>query len=76
MNATLRPGDGPVTVIGASGRSGATLCRSLAGDGIPYVPVVRSAERWAATGLPGTPRIADLQDAAALRTALAGAGRI
>ncbi|WP_145144028.1 SDR family oxidoreductase [Roseomonas gilardii] len=81
MSATLRPGDGPegngpVTVIGASGRSGATLCRSLAGDGIPFIPVVRNPERWAATGLPGTPRVADLKDAAALRAALADATRI
>lgn len=76
MSATLRPGDGPVTVIGASGRSGATLCRSLAADGIPVIPVVRNPERWAATGLPGTPRVADLKDAAALRAALADATRI
>ena len=50
-------------IIGASGRSGAALCRSLLADGLDYVPVVRSAGRWAATALPGTPRVADLQGA-------------
>ena len=50
-------------LIGASGRSGAALCRSLLADGIGWVPVVRSASRWAATGLPGVPRVADLEDA-------------
>jgi len=49
-------------IIGASGRSGAALCRSLQADGLDYVPVVRSAARWAATGLPGAPRVADLLD--------------
>ncbi|MCG7362837.1 NADH-ubiquinone oxidoreductase [Roseomonas sp. ACRSG] len=64
----------PVAVIGASGRSGTALCRVLARDGTPFIPVVRDAARWAVTGLPGTPRIADLKDAAALRLALEGAG--
>ena len=72
----MNPDFTPVAVIGASGRSGATLCRSLARDGVPFVPVVRDATRWAATGLPGAPRIADLRDGAALRAALAGLGRI
>lgn len=49
-----------VHVIGASGRSGASLCRALATAGVAVVPVVRSAARWAATGLPETPRLADL----------------
>jgi uncharacterized protein YbjT (DUF2867 family) len=62
-----------VHVIGASGRSGARLCRALGGDA---VPVVRDAARWAATGLPGSPRIADLNEGAALRAALAGASHI
>ena len=59
-------------VVGASGRSGAALCRSMLADGLAWVPVVRSAPRWAATGLPGVPRVADLEDAsllAALRDA-------
>lgn len=66
----------PVHVIGASGRSGAALCRSLLADGLPFVPVVRSAARWADTGLPGAPAVADLNDAGALAAALAGAERV
>jgi uncharacterized protein YbjT (DUF2867 family) len=66
----------PVHVIGASGRSGATLCRALLADGVPVVPVVRSAARWATTGLAPVARIADLTDAAALSAALADARRI
>lgn len=61
-----------VHVIGASGRSGAALCRSLQDDGIAFAPVVRSAARWAETGLPGTPRLADLE-AGGLGAALADA---
>jgi nucleoside-diphosphate-sugar epimerase len=63
-------------IIGASGRSGAALCRSLLGDGLAPVPVVRSAARWATTGLPGTARLADLEDGAALGRALAGATHV
>ena len=62
-------------VIGASGRSGAALCRSLLADGVPFVPVVRSRERWTATGLPGEARIADLEGDG-LQEALAGASRV
>jgi uncharacterized protein YbjT (DUF2867 family) len=65
-----------VHVIGASGRSGAALCRSLAADGVGFVPVVRDAGRWAATGIPGQPMLADLTDAAALQAALAGATHV
>jgi uncharacterized protein YbjT (DUF2867 family) len=68
--------DGPVAVLGASGRSGAALCRVLARNGTAFVPVVRDPARWAATGLPGAPRLADLRDAAALRRALDGAARV
>ena len=64
-----------VHVIGASGRSGAALCRSLLEDGVPFVPVVRSRERWAATGLPGAPLLADLEGDG-LQLALAGATRV
>ena len=64
-----------IHVIGASGRSGAALCRSLLADAVPYVPVVRSAARWAATGLPGEPCVADLTDGS-LRPALATARRV
>ena len=67
--------DDPITVIGASGRSGTALCRSLLADAVPYVPVVRNAGRWAATRLPGTPRVADLADVS-LSAALATATRV
>src|SRR5262252_6116300 len=67
---------GTVHIIGASGRSGASLCRSLSADGISFVPVVREAARWQATGLQGSPRVADLTDAVPLRGALADATRI
>ncbi|HEY8610196.1 MAG TPA: NAD(P)H-binding protein, partial [Roseomonas sp.] len=67
---------GPVAVIGASGRSGSALCRALLAEGLDFRPVVRNPARWAATGLPGEPRLADLRDPAALRAALAGAGRV
>jgi nucleoside-diphosphate-sugar epimerase len=64
-------------VIGASGRSGAALCRGLeAADAATYVPVVRSAQNWAATNLPSVPRLADLNDPTALRAALADATHI
>ncbi len=66
----------PVHVVGASGRSGAALCRALAAAGTPFVPVVRDAARWAAVGLPEVARIADLADPAALAAALGDARRI
>jgi uncharacterized protein YbjT (DUF2867 family) len=62
-----------VHVIGASGRSGAALCRSLIADDVAVVPVVRDAAKWAAQGIARTPRIADLGDADALHDALDGA---
>jgi uncharacterized protein YbjT (DUF2867 family) len=65
-----------VHVIGASGRSGAALCRSLIADGVAIVPVVRDATRWAATGLSGTPRLADLTEPEALHGALEDAENI
>ena len=64
------PYPNPVHVIGASGRSGSALCRALVARGQAFVPVVRNAERWRATGLPGNPRLADLHDPAALTAAL------
>jgi uncharacterized protein YbjT (DUF2867 family) len=67
----------PVHVIGASGRSGAALCRALLADGVRVIPVVRDRARWAATGLPWSPAVADLTKRPdALRTALDGATRI
>ncbi len=65
-----------VHVIGASGRSGVALCRSLLDDGVPVVAVVRDPAKWAACGLEGPARQADLGDAAGLRSALAGATRV
>ncbi|MBN8929349.1 MAG: NADH-ubiquinone oxidoreductase [Rhodospirillales bacterium 69-11] len=62
-----------VHVVGASGRSGAALCRALLAAGITPVPVVRNPARWAATGLDPAPRLADLGDPTALRAALAEA---
>jgi uncharacterized protein YbjT (DUF2867 family) len=66
----------PVHVIGASGRSGAALCRALLERGTPVLPVVRDRTRWNATGMALEPRIADLTDPAALAAALKGAVRI
>jgi uncharacterized protein YbjT (DUF2867 family) len=65
----------PVFVIGASGRSGAALCRTGDADAAPFVPVVRDPARWAAVSS-AAPHIADLSDAASLAAALAGARRV
>lgn len=65
-----------IALVGATGRSGAALARALAAAGVPFVPVARSAAKWAALGLPGEARTADLRDADALRRALAGAERV
>jgi uncharacterized protein YbjT (DUF2867 family) len=65
-----------VHVIGASGRSGLALCRSLLQDGIRVVPVVRTPEKWLASGLAGEARQADLRTPDALRAALDGATQI
>jgi uncharacterized protein YbjT (DUF2867 family) len=59
-----------VHVIGASGRSGAALCRALIADDIAVVPVVRNAAKWAAQGIALVPRIADITDPTALSSAL------
>ncbi|MEO3475245.1 NAD(P)H-binding protein [Roseomonas sp. CAU 1739] len=65
-----------IALVGATGRSGAALARALAEAGIAFIPVTRSAAKWAALGLPGEARLADLRDAAALKRALAGADRV
>ena len=65
--------DGPVHVIGASGRSGMALCRSLLADGVSLVPVVRDQRKWAAGGIAISPRLADLADPTALGRALGDA---
>ncbi len=73
---TTDPTPRTVHVIGASGRSGASLVRALRARGITAVPVVRAPARWAETGLGGTPRVADLADAAAMARALADATHV
>ena len=68
----------PIHVIGASGRSGAALCQSLLDRGDTVVPVVRSPERFVATGVNGCrpPRVADITDGTGLRIALKDATRV
>lgn len=66
----------PVHVIGATGRSGQAVCRALLAVGIPYVPLVRSLERWAETGLPGKAQVIDLTDHYSLSSALHDALRL
>jgi nucleoside-diphosphate-sugar epimerase len=65
-----------VHVIGASGRSGVALCRSLLAGGTAVVPVVRNPAKWQTCGLNATARQADLRAPDALRAALEGAARI
>ncbi len=65
-----------VYIIGASGRSGSALCRSLLATGNTLVPVVRDAAKWAATGIEVPPRTADITDPPRLRDALADAKQI
>lgn len=62
-----------VHIIGASGRTGVALCRSLLADSVSVVPVVRDPAKWT---MIAAPRIADLTDPAALRSALEDATRI
>lgn len=61
---------GAVHVIGASGRSGLALCRTLRARGTEVVPVVRDPARWT---LGGAPRVADLEGGG-LEAALSDAG--
>ncbi len=68
--------DQQVHVIGASGRSGVSLCRALRANGIAVVPVVRSAAKWRAVGTGEPALVADLADPAALRAALGDAVRV
>ncbi len=65
-----------VHVIAASGRSGSALVRALLARGEAVVPVVRDLTKWAATGLAGVARQADLGDPTALGAALSDATRI
>ena len=57
-------------MIGASGRSGGALCAALRAEGTQVVPVIRNPARWPG---PEAARVADLEDSAALRSALSGA---
>jgi uncharacterized protein YbjT (DUF2867 family) len=66
----------PVHVVGAAGRIGQAVCRTLLALGTPVVPVVRDTRTWRETGLPGMARNADLLDAFSLRSALHDAVRV
>jgi uncharacterized protein YbjT (DUF2867 family) len=59
-----------VHIIGASGRSGIALSRSLLADHVSLVPVVRNPAKWRSAGIAAAARIADLTDAGRLRDAL------
>jgi nucleoside-diphosphate-sugar epimerase len=65
-----------IYVVGASGRSGVALCRSLADAGIEMVPIVRNTEKWAAAGLNAAARVADLEKPETLARALGDAKTI
>jgi len=65
----------PVHVIGASGRSGLALVRSLLADRAVVVPVIRDPARWTMGGTE-PPRVADLTDHPRLQAALSDAGTI
>src|SRR5689334_7334382 len=67
---------GRVHIIGASGRSGIALSRSLFADQVALVPVVRDPAKWQAAGIAVTARLADLTDAARLHDALHDATHI
>jgi nucleoside-diphosphate-sugar epimerase len=62
-----------IAVIGASGRIGAPLCRALRAGRRRYVPVVRNAANWIATGITNEASFADLENPQALARALSGA---
>lgn len=59
-----------IAIIGASGRSGRALCRSLRE---PFLAVVRSPAKWAGLGIDASHAVADLHDHESLKAALAGA---
>ena len=66
----------PVHVLGAAGRIGQAVCRELAYQGVPYIPIVRDTLTWRMTRLPGTPRIVDALDSYAMREALKDSVRV
>ena len=65
-----------VHIIGASGRSGIALSRSLVADHVSLVPIVRDPAKWHSAGIAVAARHADLTDAARLRDALHDATHI
>jgi len=65
-----------VHIIGASGRSGIALSRSLLTDGVSLVPVVRDTAKWQSARIAVAARRADLTDATRLRDALRDATHI
>src|SRR5690242_11886769 len=65
-----------VHIIGASGRSGIALSRSLVADHVSLVPVVRDRAKWHSAGIAVTARHADLTEATQLRDALRDATHI
>ncbi|GBQ86658.1 SDR family oxidoreductase [Asaia krungthepensis] len=65
----------PVHLIGANGRSGQAIARALMAEGETVIPVIRAPEKLP-DDLRTSARVADLEDACALATALADATRI
>ena len=74
-NITDAPGNGPVCIIGASGRSGSALCRALLAEGQKIIAVVRSQGNLAPDIADACEavRIADLTDSTELALAFEGA---
>lgn len=69
-------GAATLAIIGASGRTGAALCRALLEAGRPFRPLVRNLARWRALNLPAAARPADLTQYDGLAQALEGASII
>lgn len=65
--------DAPILVVGASGGLGSAIARELAGRGARLALSGRDAERLAATGVAGTPVVADLRDSDAAERVVAEA---
>jgi nucleoside-diphosphate-sugar epimerase len=65
-----------VHIIGASGRSGIALSRSLVADHVSLVPIVRDHAKWHSAGIAVAARHADLTEATQLRDALRDATHI
>lgn len=66
-------GDAPILVVGASGGLGSAIARELAGRGARLALSGRDAGRLAATGVEGTPVVADLRDGDAAERVVAEA---